>query len=44
MANKDVWLLVAVSMMVSGSVGLGFILGKNSVYRKLRTRTKNWLD
>jgi len=44
MANKDVWLLVAVSMMVSGSVGLGFILGKNSVYRRLRTRTKKWLD
>jgi len=44
MANKDVWLLVAISMLVSGSVGLGFILGQNSVYRKLRTRTKKWLD
>jgi len=44
MANKDVWLLVAISMLVSGSVGLGFILGKNSVYRRLRTRTKKWLD
>jgi hypothetical protein len=44
MADKEVWLIVALLLMVSGSVGLGFILGRNSVYRNLRTRTKKWLD
>jgi hypothetical protein len=44
MANKELWLIVALSVVVFGSVGLGFILGQNSVYRKLRTRTKKWLD
>jgi hypothetical protein len=44
MANKELWLIVALAVVVSGSIGLGFILGRNSVYRNLRTRTKKWLD
>jgi len=44
MPNKEVLLIVALLLIVSGSVGLGFILGQQSIYRKLRTRTKKWLD
>jgi hypothetical protein len=44
MANKELLVVVALAIVVFGSVGLGFILGRNSVYRNLRTRTKKWLD
>jgi hypothetical protein len=43
MTIKEILLIVALVLLVSGSVGLGFILGQQSIYRKLRTRTKEWL-
>jgi hypothetical protein len=37
-------LTLALVLLSLGWLALGYILGRYSVYRKLRTRTKDWLD
>jgi hypothetical protein len=44
MLAETLIILFSILGLSLGWLTLGYLLGKYSVYRKLRTRTKNWLD